>query len=148
MTDAGSATRERLDPFAFHDLRDAAPVYAALAVILVADAALDDDLAVVIVVVVVIAAMIGATAYRAAGAGGAARARARERFDAALDRTERRTRQGARIVPVAAAVIVGLVATDVPFDGVLFAVTAALGYLVGQVAFAVWLRARRTAVGR
>ena len=120
MSPADSAAGSRPNPFAFVDLRDAAPAYLG------------------------IVAVFAGYGYLEAGARGDARKRARERFDAGLSATERRWRQVARMLPLGVAVAVAVVAGNGLFDGSVFAIAAAVGYLLSQVVFALWLTAMRS----
>jgi type III secretory pathway component EscV len=125
------------------ELREAVPAIAALAVLLVASAVLD-GWPLVAVIVLAVLGMFAAFVYRDRSARGIERRRARERFAAQLDETERRGRESARLVPIALGIAVGVIAG---FDGRVFAVTVLVGLLAGQLIFGLWLHARRRARG-
>jgi membrane associated rhomboid family serine protease len=144
MSPADSAAGSRPNPFAFVDLRDAAPAYLGIVAVFAAHAVVRNDVAFALIVCGVIAAVFAGYGYLEAGARGDARKRARERFDAGLSATERRWRQVARMLPVGVGVAVAVVAGNGLFDGSVFAIAAAVGYLLGQVVFALWLTAMRT----
>jgi hypothetical protein len=143
-SNAGSAASRRLNAFAFYDLRDALPVFAALAVLFVADATVDDVTTLGLIVLVDVAGVFAALAYLGAGDRGERRRCGRERFSAALDDTERKARRAAVRLPLVAAIVIAVIAGGgVPDAGVAAAALAA-GYLLSQVIFALWLNARHS----
>lgn len=130
---------------AFLDLRDAIPALVVIAVALAANAVFDDAVAFALVVGATLALVFGAYRYAEAGPRGVRRRQLRERFDEALDPSERRARQVARILPLGVAFALGVVAGGGWLDGIVFGVAAAIGFVLSQVIFALWLNARHRA---
>jgi hypothetical protein len=144
MSSTDSVAGDRWNAFAFYDLRDALPAYVALAVLFVAYATVDDVTAIALILVVDIVGMFAAWAYLDAGDRGVKRRVARERFEAALDETERKARRAAAILPFGAAIVISAIAAGGLPDPKVAAAAMAVIYLVSQVIFALWLNARHS----
>jgi hypothetical protein len=144
MNRADRAPKRRFNWLAFQDLRDALPALVVIATVLVADAALEDDFAFWLVLGGAVAVALGSYVYAESGARGDARRRARERLEATLDPTERTMRRVASLLPLGAGITIGVIAGGGWLDGRVLAATAAIGFLVSQVIFVLWLNARHS----
>ncbi len=120
----------------------ALPALAMLAVIAVADLALDGWV-VVAVIAFALAGLFAGDALLARTASGAAQLGAYARRVDTLDAGERKMNTAARYLPVGLAVVV-LVASGASAAAV--AIVLLAGYVLAQLAFAVWLRGRRDRV--
>ncbi len=132
----------RSDAFQFLALRDAIPAYAALVVLLVVDATVDDFWTAALILAVTVAGMFATMGYLEAGDRGVPRRQARERFVDALDVTENRARRAASTLPMGAAILISAVASGGLPDGKVFAVAVAIGFAFSQVVLALWLNSR------
>jgi hypothetical protein len=143
MSNAGSATSGRFNAFAFYDLRDALPAFVAIAVLFAADATVDDIATLALIVVADVLGMFAAFAYLGAGDRGERR-RARERFSAALDVTERKARRAAARLTLVVAIVIAVIAGGGLPDAKVAVAAMVAGVLLGQVVFALWLNARHS----
>jgi hypothetical protein len=139
---ADTEATNSVDAFAFYDLRDAVPVYVALAFLLAADATVDNTVVIALIVVATIMGMFAAFAYVEAGDRGAKRRRVRERFDAALDAAERKARRAAAGLPLGLAIVSSAVVDGGLPDFRVAGPLTAVFFLLSQVIFALWLNAR------
>jgi hypothetical protein len=144
VTNAGSVAGNRINPFAFYGLRNAVPAYVALVVLFVADATVENVTALGLILLCDIAGMFAAWSYLEAGDRGARRQLERERFHAALDATERKARRAAARLPLGVAIAISVIVAEGLPDVRVAAAATAVGFLLTQLTFAIWLNARHS----
>jgi hypothetical protein len=126
----------------FPDLPEAVPIIAALGGLFVAEQLLD-GWALALVATAIGVALLSGLSYRDRTRRGRERRDARRRFEAAMDGTERSALLAVRTLPLVVGIIVGLLWSG-GFNVRVAAAAVLVCFLVAQIAFAVWLTARRS----
>jgi hypothetical protein len=128
--------------FVFPDLPEGVPIIVALGCLFVADALLDGS-ALAAVATAIGLALLAGLSYRDRTRWGIEHREARRSLEAAMGSTERSALAATRTLPLVFGLIVGLLRGD-GFNVRVAAAATLAGFLIAQIGFATWFRARRS----